>query len=74
MNESEFIEFFKKQLIDETTSVSLQTSLRDIPDWDSLSAMLLISNLIDDYQIEISATELQNCTTLFDIYTLIGLK
>lgn len=74
MNESEFINFFKNQLIDETIPVSLQTSLRDIPDWDSLSAMLLISNLLDEYAIEISATDLQNCNTLSDIYTLIGLK
>ena len=74
MNNIQFIDFFKAQLTDDAIVLSLETIYRDIPDWDSLTAMLLITNLKDDFSIEISSLELQNCKTLADILSLINTK
>ncbi len=74
MSYSEFIEFFKFQLTDDTTLISLETVFRDLPDWDSLTAMMLITNLKDDHAINMSVSELQSCNTVGDIFTLINTK
>ena len=74
MNNIQFIDFFKAKLTDDAIVLSLETIYRDIPDWDSLTAMLLITNLKDDFSIEISSLELQNCKTLADILSLINTK
>ena len=74
MNNIQFIDFFKAQLTDDVIVLSLETVYRDIPDWDSLTAMLLITNLKDEFSIEISSLELQNCKTLADILSLINTK
>ena len=74
MNNIQFIDFFKAQLTDDAIDLSLETVYRDIPDWDSLTAMLLITNLKDEFSIEISSLELQNCITLADILFLINSK
>jgi len=74
MNNIQFIDFFKAQLTDDVIVLSLETVYGDIPDWDSLTAMLLITNLKDEFSIEISSLELQNCKTLADILSLINTK
>lgn len=74
MNILEFIEFFKAQLIDDTIELSIDAVIKDIPDWDSLTAMLLITNLKDEHSISISIAELQNCKIIGDLYILINNK
>lgn len=74
MNELEFIDFFKAQLTEDFPDLNLGTVFIDIPEWDSLTVLLLISNLKDDYSIDISISDLQNCKTLGDIHALISSK
>ena len=74
MNNLEFIEFVKAQLTDDTTAVSFETIFKNIPGWDSLTVMLLITNLKDEHAINISVSELQNCKTVGDIHVLISSK
>jgi acyl carrier protein len=71
MKNTEFIEFFKAQLMDDSTVLSLDTVFKDIPEWDSLTTMLFISNLKDEHSVDITIADLQNCKTLGDIYDLI---
>ena len=47
------------------------TVFREIPDWDSLTIMLLITNLKDDYSIDLSISDLIDCKTVADIHALI---
>ena len=74
MENTEFIEFFKAQLMDDGIELSLETVFKDIPEWDSLTTMLFISNLKDEHSVDISISDLQNCKTLGDIYDLINSK
>ena len=74
MNELEFIEFFRAQLTEDFPELNLDTVFIEIPDWDSLTVLLLINNLNDDYSIDISIADLQNCKTLGDIHVLISSK
>lgn len=74
MKSTEFIEFFKAQLMDDSTVLSLDTIFKDIPEWDSLTTMLFISNLKDEHSVDITIADLQNCKTLGDVYDLINSK
>ena len=71
MNNLEFIDFFKAQLSDDSIEVTSDTVFREIPDWDSLTIMLLITNLKDDYSIDLSISDLIDCKTVADIHALI---
>ena len=74
MNSKEFIEFLKDQLNNNNIEITLESKFKSLPDWDSLTAMLLITNLKEDFNIELSVKDLNDCLTVKDIYDLINNK
>jgi len=68
MTQIEFLSFFKEQLIDSSIPLNFETKFRELSDWDSLTAMLFISNLKEEQRITLSQEDLKACNTISDIY------
>jgi acyl carrier protein len=48
--------------------------LKDLPDWDSLKALLVVASLDWDYGVTISADEYAGAETIRDLYALVSQK
>lgn len=56
----------------ETVEVTLGTELKSLPEWDSLAALGVIVMFDVDYGKTITGDDLKTCTTLSDLYKLLG--
>ena len=45
-----------------------QAEFKELSDWDSLTAMLFISNLKEEQRITLTQEDLKVCNTISDIY------
>ena len=52
--------------------VSAETELLSLPEWDSLAALGVIVMFDVDYGKVIVGDDLKNCSTLTDLYRLLG--
>lgn len=48
-----------------------ETNFRDIDDWSSLSALVLIALASDDYDVELKGDDIRGANTIQDIYDII---
>lgn len=48
------------------------TRLRDLPDWDSLKALIVVASFDWDYGVTISADEYAGAETIRDLYALVS--
>jgi acyl carrier protein len=51
--------------------LSADTKLRDLPDWTSLQALIVVASFDTDYGVSISADEFGEAETIQDLYTLV---
>ena len=56
----------------EPVEVTPQTELTSLPEWDSLAALGVIVMFDVDYGKTIVGDDLKNCSTLADLYKLLG--
>lgn len=56
----------------EPVEVKPETELLGLPEWDSLAALGVIVMFDVDYGKTIVGDDLKNCTTLADLYKLLG--
>jgi acyl carrier protein len=56
----------------EPVEVTPTTELRSLPEWDSLAALGVIVMFDVDYSKTIVGDDLKDCTTLTDLYKLLG--
>ena len=69
----QFIENFLVAVdFQEPVAVTPNTELRSLPEWDSLAALGVIVMFDVDYGKTIVGDDLENCTTLTDLYQLLG--
>lgn len=71
MNETEFISLIEEVLEIEPGIVDFSKSLDEI-EWDSLSNLTLISLLDSQFDTQVGAQQLQEATTLRELYNLIN--
>jgi len=45
--------------------------LRDLPNWDSLAILTVLSMLDQKYGVTLSGAEIQNCERVADLYTCV---
>lgn len=64
-----FIENFAAQF-DETDAelFSVDTKFRDLDEWSSLTGLLIISMIDEEYGIQINAEVLRSCATIGELY------
>ena len=74
MEEEKFLEQFIAQFDDEPTGVTMDTDFRDIDDWDSLTALGVISMIDDEYNVKVSGEELKFSKSVRDIFNIVKTK
>jgi acyl carrier protein len=72
--EKEFLEKFIAQFDDEPTDVTMDTDFREIYDWDSLTALGVISMIDDEYGVKLSGDELRSSKSIRDIFNIVKTK
>ena len=74
MEEEKFLEQFIAQFDDEPTGVTMDTDFRDIDDWDSLTALGVISMIDDEYNVKVSGEELKSSKSVRYIFNIVKTK
>jgi len=74
MEEEKFLKQFISQFDDEPIGVTMDTDFRDIDDWDSLTALGIISMIDDEYSVKLSGEELKSSKTVMDIFNIVKTK
>ena len=67
----EFTQLAAEELLTDFTVLKPETQFRNLSNWSSLNALLLISKINEKTGIFISSADLSELNTLEDIYTLI---
>ncbi|MBZ4041966.1 acyl carrier protein [Flavobacterium hibisci] len=72
MNKNEFILGLAEELEIETT-LENTTNLKDLDEWDSMTAMVLIGYISNEFNITLNADDLKEITTIDSLIERIGL-
>ena len=67
-----FITKFKEQfeLLDEGEIIEIDTEFQKIDGWDSLTALMILEMIDEEFDADISGDELRACVTIEDLYKL----
>lgn len=69
----QFIESFLSAVdFQESVAVTPETELKSLPEWDSLAALGVIVMFDVEFGKTITGDDLKTCTTLTDLYKLLG--
>lgn len=68
MNESQFLQNFVENIdgIDRD-AVTLDTALKDIPQWDSMAILTTLAMIDTEYNLQVSGTEIQQAVYVRDL-------
>ena len=75
MNQEEFIELFAEQF-DETEidEFSIDTAFRELEEWDSMVALMVIAMIDEEYNVKVSGDDIGNSTTIADLIAVVESK
>ena len=73
MKKQDFIKELSEALELET-SVNLDTSIKSLDEWDSMSAMILIAYVSDNFDVKLGAEDIESITTFKSLIEKIGEK
>lgn len=71
MNKQEFLKELSEELELET-EVNLETNFKDLDEWDSMGAMILIGFVSDNFDVTLNADDIKELTTFQSIIEKIG--
>lgn len=71
MTHSNFLSFFKEQLA-EDTEITGETKFKELQGWDSLTLVLVMTGIKENYEKEVKAEDVNECETVDDLYNLIN--
>ncbi len=75
MDIKEFVRNFELQFDDvEEGTLTPETIFRDIPEWSSLTALLLISMVDSEYDITLTGDNIRNSTSIQDLFDIVASK
>jgi acyl carrier protein len=74
MNQDQFLVSFLSNIEVTDASVTLDTQLSDIPQWDSLALLATMAMVDSDYGVQVSGVELQGCASIGDIARTVASK
>ena len=52
-------------------SLKPETNYREIPEWSSMHALILIALCETDYDVTLTGEDMRSCKTVNDLYTLV---
>lgn len=72
MDKEQFIQNFADQF-DETdvSDLTLDTKFRDIDEWSSVIALSVMAMCAEEYDVILSANEMENANQVSDIYNIV---
>lgn len=68
----QFIQNFADQFDDEPEGLTLETRFRDIEEWSSLIALSEMAMCDEEYEVIISANEMENANSIADLYNIVN--
>lgn len=72
MDEKLFIKNFADQFDErDSSTLSLGTKFRELNDWSSLIALSVMAMCAEEYNVILSADEMEKANTIFDIYDIV---
>ena len=72
MDIKDFISNFADQFDDEPEGLTLETRFRDIDEWSSLIALSEMAMCDEEYEVIISANEMENANSIADLYNIVN--
>ena len=74
MDINSFIENFADQFEMLETTLTPQTKFRELPEWTSLEALLIITMIDDEYEVVLQPDEMRKTNTIQELYDLVASK
>lgn len=75
MDIKEFVSNFELQFDDvEPDTITAETIFRDIPEWSSLTALLLIAMVDSEYDLTLTGDNIRNSKTVQELFDIIVSK
>lgn len=71
IDEKQFIQNFADQFDEEPEGLTLETLFRDIDSWSSLIALSEMAMCDEEYDVILSANEMENANSIADIYKIV---
>ena len=72
IEEKLFIQNFADQFDDEPEGLTLETKFRDIDGWTSIIALSEMAMCAEEYDVILSANEMENANSIADIYYIVN--
>ena len=72
VDEKHFLQNFADQFDDEPEGLSLETLFRDIDGWSSIVALSIMAMCAEEYDVILSANEMENSNRVSDIYNIVN--
>ena len=73
MELNQFIKNFAAQFDETDTSVfTAQTKFKELDEWSSLLALVIIAMADNDYNVQLKADDIRNSDTINDLYEIIN--
>lgn len=72
MNIKQFIARFREEFeyLEEDEIIDANTDFQKIDGWDSLTAIMILEMIDDEFEADISGDELRECKTIQELYNL----
>lgn len=74
VDEKQFIQNFADQFDDEPEGLTLETRFRDIEGWTSIIALSEMAMCAEEYDVILSANEMENANCISDIYNIVNAR
>lgn len=75
LNIDNFIEKLREEFDDiDPKAILADSTIKDIPDWSSMHALIIIALIDTEYDIMISGDDLRSSETVRDVYNIIEKK
>lgn len=72
MNEKKFLENFIAEFEEEPNiEIDFNTKFKDLDGWDSMTSMMIITMIDENYNVVISPDEMKQLSTIKELYNLI---
>ena len=71
MDSNLFIKNFASQFDDEPEGLTLETHFREVEGWASIVALSIMAMCDEEYDVILSANEMENANTVADIYNIV---
>jgi acyl carrier protein len=74
MKIDDFIGLFVEELEIEETIVTVETKIKDLDEWDSMTAMILIGFVSNEFKVTLNADDIKDLTTVQSLIERIGVQ